>query len=183
MIKCRGLWLGAASLLGLSMVVYPLSASAQTRSATAFKQYVNAKAHYTVTYPAGWTKLSSNGLDLFVGAPDQHAFLTASATAAPDGSMTGAQIAAQQRKVLIGDHITPGTITHEVRAINGVDFQISEGVTTHTSNHQTLDMIILDSLHGGYLYDFDAGVVLKVHSTGGEIAQIQHSLNSIKLRS
>ncbi len=183
MFKRRDLWLGAVGLVGLSLAALPLSASAQARGDTAYAQYANHKAHYTMSYPATWTKLSNKDLDLFVAAPDQHAFLTASATAAASGSMTGAQIAAQQRKVLLGDHVTPSTITHEVRDINGVVFQISEGVTTQTAHHQALDMIILDALHGGYLYDFGAGVILKLHGTATQITQLQHSLNSIAIHS
>lgn len=66
-------------------------------------------------------------------------------------------------------------------SINGVVFQISGGVTTQTAHHQALDMIILNARHGGYLYDFDAGVILMLHGTATQITQLQHSLNSIAI--
>jgi hypothetical protein len=171
-------------LLAVAGAAFPYAGFAQARSAPvhsaqAFRHYTNARARYSISYPARWEVLANNGVDLFVGAPDHHAFLSANATAV-GGPVTAAQIRQQQKVVLVGQHAGANTIRYAVRRIHGVTYQVAEGHVKQGNRY--VDVILVDTLHRGYIFDFNAGVLLKARSTAAETKLLQDSLSSITLK-
>jgi hypothetical protein len=156
--------------------------TASASSPQVFRSYVNGKARYTINYPASWRVSPTSGLDLFVTSPDHRAFLTASAIPVGGNTVTTAQIKQQQKSVLLGQHAMPSSMTFNVRRINGVSFLIAEGVARQVTGNRFMDLILVDSLHRGYIFDFNAGVLMKVQSTSAETKLLVNSLNTIRLK-
>src|SRR5262249_50396510 len=142
--------IAASALLGALLVAGAGTTGANAAGAS--KTYTNKAHGYSLHYPAAWTaKPKSLGQDVAFYAPDQNAFVTALAV---KGTATSAQIKSQQAKVLKGLGKAQGPLTYDVKAINGVAYQISE-IVTKTSSGKMLDVILLDAVHGAYLYDFE----------------------------
>jgi serine/threonine protein kinase len=138
-----------------------------------------SRAHgYSIKYPASWTrKPHANNSDIAFQAPDTNALVIASATA---GTATSAQIKAQQAKVLKGLGKAQGPLTYKLAGINGVTYQLSEIVTKNTSG-KLLDVVLLDTVHGPYLYDFEALLLYNGPTYKAETKTVQQMLNSITL--
>lgn len=185
MVIRRVSWSIVLSLLAAASAAAPLSGTAQasggqTPSAQPLRHYINAKAHYVISYPANWKVTPSSDVDFMAKAPDHNAFLTASAIATGE-NVTAAQVKQQQKTVLQSLHAVAGSMTFETKSINGVVFLIGEAVARQ--NHRELDVILVDTVRHGYIYDFDAGVIMNAPSTAAETTLLQRSLNSITFKS
>lgn len=144
--------------------------------AHASKIYVNKKTGYSIRYPASWTRQAPGNQDLVLSSPSGTAFLT---THGVKGTATKSEIKAQQKKVLTGLGQLLGKVSYAEKAINGVPFQLSEAVVK--SKGKQIDLLVIDTVLNGYLYDFEAFVVLKGAHTNREIKQVQSALNSITI--
>ena len=102
--------------------------------------------------------------------------VTASAT---KGTATEAEIKAQQSKVLKGLGKGQGPVSYKLAGIHGVAYALSE-VVTKTAQGKLLDVVLLDTVHGAYLYDFEAFLLYNVPSTKPETKTVQQILNSIR---
>lgn len=170
--------IAASVLLGSLLAAGAFSTGAN--AAGAGKTYTNKAHGYSLHYPTAWTaKPKSLGQDVAFYAPDQNAFVTALAV---KGTATTAQIKSQQAKVLKGIGTAQGPLTYAVKSVNGVDYQISE-IVTKTSNGKILDVILLDTVHGSYLYDFEGFLQEGKSSSQAEIKAVQGIFNSITLSS
>lgn len=146
--------------------------------AAGMKTYTNKKHGYSLQYPANWTrKPHADNQDVEFQAPDTNALVTASATA---GTATTAQIKAQQAKVLKGLGKTHGPLTYKPVSIHGITFQLSEIVTKNSSG-KLIDAVLLDTVHGAYLYDFEAFLLYKGPTYKAETATVDQMFNSITL--
>lgn len=145
--------------------------------AAGMKTYANKAHGYTMQYPSNWTrKPHASGSDVEFDAPDHSAAVIDSATL---GTATTAAIKAQQAKVLKGLGTPQGPLTYAVKSINGINYQISELVTK--TNGKLLDVILLDTVHGAYLYDFEGFIAFNKPTTKAATATIDDMLNSLTL--
>jgi hypothetical protein len=131
-----------------------------------------------VQYPASWT-VTPQGfqIDVEFEAPDTNAIVTASATA---GSATVAEVKARQAKVLKGLGKAQARLTYKVVFIHGIKYVLSE-IVTKTAQRKVLDVVLLDTVHGDYLYDFEAFLLYKGPTYKAETKTVQQILNSIQL--
>ncbi len=145
--------------------------------AAGMKTYTNAAHGYTMQYPSDWTKKpKGQGTDVEFISPDTNAIVLDTASL---GSGTPAQIKAQQAKVLKGLGTAKGPLNYAVKVINGVSYEVSEVVTN--TQGKLLDVVLLDTVHGKYLYDFEALTLYNKPSTKAEVALVDKMLNSIVL--
>jgi hypothetical protein len=160
----------AALLVGMSI--------AGVANAAGMKTYTNKARGYSMHYPSSWTiKKHAGRTDVEFVAPDTNAIVTATATA---GSATKAAIKTQQAKILKGVGTAQGSVAFKVVGINGVTYGLSE-VVTKTAQGKVLDVVLLDTVHGAYIYDFNAFLLYKGPTYKGETTTVQQMLNSIKL--
>ncbi len=146
--------------------------------AAGMKTYTNKIHGYHMQYPATWTVTPhASNTDVEFGAPDTNAIVTASATA---GSATEAEIKAQQAKVLKAAGKAQGPLSYKLVSIHGITYALSE-IVTKTAQGKVLDMALLDTLHGAYLYDFDALLLYNGPTYKAETKTVQQMLNSIQL--
>lgn len=168
-------------LAGIALVGTLITAdmgSAGAMSAHAMKVYTSKAHGYSMSYPSDWkVKLNGGGQDAEFRAPDGNGFLSALGVR---GTATKAEIKSQQRKVLLGLGKPQGAVSYGLKTINGISYQVSEIVSKATSG-QILDVIVLDTVHGAYLYDFEAISVLHTSTTKKETGEIIASLNSITI--
>jgi hypothetical protein len=169
--------IAASALLGALFAAGAGATGANAAGAT--KTYANKAHGYRLHYPAAWTaKPKSLGQDVAFYAPDKNAFVTALAV---KGTATTAEIKSQQAKVLRGIGTAQGPLNYAVKSVNGVAYQISEIVTK--TNGKILDVILLDTVHGAYLYDFEGFLQMGKPSAKAETKAVQGILNSITLSS
>jgi hypothetical protein len=146
--------------------------------AAGMKTYANKKHGYTLQYPASWTrKPHAYQQDVAFVAPDTNAIVTATATA---GSATPAAIKAQQARVLKGMGKARGRLSARLVSIHGVTFQLAE-IVTRTPQGKLLDAVLLDTVHGAYVYDFEAFLLYNGSTYRAETATVQQMLKSIAL--
>jgi hypothetical protein len=146
--------------------------------AAGMKTYRNKAHGYSLLYPATWTVTPhAPHTDVEFEAPDTYAIVTAAATA---GSATAAEVKAMQAKVLKGLGKAQGSLTYKLASIHGITYALSE-IVTKTAQSKVLDLVLLDTVHGGYLYDFEAFLVYKGPTYKAETKTVQQILNSIQL--
>jgi hypothetical protein len=146
--------------------------------AAGMKTYSNKAHGYTIQYPASWTRTPhANNADIEFQAPDTNALVTASAT---KGTASTKEIKAQQAKVLKGLGKAQGPLNYKLASINGITYQLTE-VVTKTSQGKLLDAVLLDSVHGAYLYDFEAFLLYNGPTYKAETKTVDQILNSIQL--
>jgi|GEM_PF-2054897 len=164
-----------ALLLGSA---FAAAAGAQGTHRAAQGSYTNKKAGYHLSYPKGWTKQAGSGQDLELLSPDNLALFTAKGV---KGTATAAAIRAQQRSVLLGFGVSRGPIAASVKVVNGVPYQYAE-IIAKTKKGNTVDVLLLDTVKNGYLYDFEGFVQLKKAASTAEAAKLVKTFNSITLR-
>jgi hypothetical protein len=148
-----------------------------TTQAAGMKTYTNTAHKYTMQYPANWTKkLKTQGTDVEFISPDTNAIVLDTVTV---GTATVAEIKAQQAKVLKGFGKAQGPLNYAVKTINGVPFAVSELVTKYQG--KLIDAVLLDTVNGGRLYDFEGLTVFNKPSTKAETALVDKMFNSIVL--
>jgi hypothetical protein len=163
--------LGLAALLG-SMSIADLA------HAAGMNTYTNKARGYSLQYPGSWTvKKHAGRTDVEFVAPDTNAIVTATATA---GRATEAAIKTQQAKILKGFGTAQGSVAFKAVGINGVTYGLSE-VVTKTAQGKLLDVVLLDTVHGAYIYDFDTFLLYKGPTYKADTTTVQRMLNSIKL--
>jgi hypothetical protein len=146
--------------------------------AAGMKTYTNKKHGYSLQYPANWTRTPhAYQQDVAFTAPDTNAIVTASATA---GNATPAEVKAQQAKVLKGMGKAQGALSDKLVSIHGVTYQLSE-IVTKTPQGKVLDVVLLDTVHGAYLYDFEVFLLYNGPTYKAETTTVQHMLKSITL--
>ena len=146
--------------------------------AAGMKTYTNKARGYSMRYPASWTvKKHAGQTDVEFVAPDTNAIVTATATA---GSATKDQIKAQQAKILEGLGTAQGSVFFKAVSVNGIVYGLSE-VVTKTAQGKLLDAVLMDTVHGAYIYDFNAVLLYHGPTYKAETTTVQHMLNSIKL--
>jgi hypothetical protein len=146
--------------------------------AAGMKTYTNKAHRYSLRYPATWTVTPHAAhTDVEFEAPDTNAIVTAYATL---GSATPAAVKAQQAKVLKGAGKAQGRLTYKLASIHGITYAVSE-IVTKTAQGKVLDMVLLDTVHGKYLYDFEAFLLYNGPTYTAETKTVQKILNSIKL--
>jgi hypothetical protein len=145
--------------------------------AAGMKTYTNTAHKYTMQYPAAWTKKpKTQGTDVEFISPDTNAIVLDTVTV---GTATKAEIKAQQATVLKGFGKAQGTLNYAVKSVNGVPFQISELVTKYQG--KLLDVVLLDTVHGNFLYDFEGLTLYNKPTTKAETALVDQMFNSILL--
>jgi hypothetical protein len=167
--------------LGLAVLVSGIIGGSLLPQAQAagMKTYTNKAYGYSMQYPANWTlKLHTSQADAMFTAPDTNAIVTSSGNR---GTATIAAIKAQQAKVLKGLGKAQGSLTYKRVLINGVIYELSE-IVTKVKSGKVLDSVLLDTVHAGNIYDFEAFVLFNASSTKGETKAVQHMLNSILLK-
>jgi hypothetical protein len=163
--------------IALALLLGNLSVAGTARAA-GMQTYRNLAHGYRLQYPATWTrKPHAAQSDVELVAPDTNAIVTASATA---GSATQAEIKAQQAKVLKGAGQAQGPLSYKLASIHGYTYAVSEIVTT-TAEGKMLDMVLVDTVHGGYVYDFEAFLRYNGPTYKAEVKTVQQILNSIQL--
>ena len=158
--------------------IFAAGAGAHGTHSAAQGTYTNKKAGYHLSYPKGWTKQSGSGQDLAVVSPDNLAIFTAKAV---KGTATEAAIKAQQRSVLLGFGVSHGPLTASVKVVNGVPYQYAE-IVAKTKKGNTVDVLLLDTVKNGYLYDFEGFVQLEKAASTADSQKLVKAFNSITLR-
>jgi hypothetical protein len=148
-----------------------------TAQAAGMKTYTNTAHKYTMHYPADWTKkLKVQGTDVEFISPDTNAIVLDTVTV---GTATVAEIKAQQAKVLKGFGKAQGPLNYAVKSINGVQYAVSELVSKYQG--KLIDAVLLDTVNGGRLYDFEGLTVYNKPTTKAETALVDKMFNSIVL--
>ncbi len=150
---------------------------AHAAQAAAMKTYTNNKAGYRISYPADWTVVTGQGLDLMLRTTDRNAFITANASRA---SGSPAQINAAQKNVFKQLGTLQGKVIVRNKKVGVLAIETAEAVVK--SNGKRIDVYLVDVSRHGYIYDFNAGVVLGTPHTSAELAAISASYASIQIR-
>lgn len=177
MFRCARMSLSLIPALLLGSA-FAAGAGAQGTHRAAQGSYTNKKAGYHLSYPKGWTKQSGSGQDLALVSPDNLAIFTAKAI---KGTATASAIKDQQRKVLLGFGVSHGAIAAAVKVVNGVPYQYAE-IRAKTKKGNIVDVLLLDTVKNGYLYDFEGFVQLKKAASPAAGQQLVKTFNSITLR-
>lgn len=142
------------------------------------KTYTNKAHGYSMRYPASWSvTLHAGHADVKFEAPDTDAIVSASAT---PGGVPAAAIKTRQAQLLKGMGTPQGSIFYKAADIHGITYQLSE-IVTKTARGTVLDVVLLDAVHGAYLYDFEAFLLYKGPTYKPETTMVQQMLNSITL--
>ena len=83
--------------------------------------------------------------------------------------------------MLLGFGVSRGPIAASVKVVNGVPYQYAE-IIAKTKKGNTVDVLLLDTVKNGYLYDFEGFVQLKKAASTAEAAKLVKTFNSITLR-
>jgi hypothetical protein len=109
---------------------------------------------------------------------DGFAFISANAI---DGTASAPEIRARQKQVLGQIGKPASTLNYVIKSINHLSFQISEEVVK-ASNGRLMDMILLDAVKNGRLYDFSGGVLQKQANTDKLSSVVLAALFTIKVK-
>jgi hypothetical protein len=173
-IMCATLATATILTAGSTALISPAARAASWSSHT----YANKTAGYTVKYPSGWQIAKVTGLDLFVGSPDNVAFISANAT---ETKMTADQIHLAQQRAFLHFGTVQGKPSYVTGKLNGILFQIGE-VVVKTPGKSYADILVADAAHGKYVYDFNAGVKLTQKGSDAASKLVQNSLESISIQ-
>jgi hypothetical protein len=168
-------FVAALSVSGLG-IAQPTAGMAKSAGAS-MTTYTNAKAGYSISYPKSW-KAGKSSSDLLAQSPDHNAFIS---TVAASGTASAPAIKAQQKKVLAGLGKGVSKLTYVVKMINGTSFQISEQVVKSQGGKE-LDVIVMDAIKHGRIYDLGGGVVQGQANVDKENAAVLAALFSIKVK-
>jgi hypothetical protein len=139
---------------------------------TSHQTYTNVTYGYAIDYPVTWQRAKLKHVHFAAFSPDRQAFITANAT---QGTLSLEQIQTAQRAALGLLGSVQGHITYALKSVHGLAFQMAEALVKSKAGN-LLDVILLDSVQHGALYDFNAGVVMNTPASQGETIALRHSL-------